>query len=249
MHCPLAFITDTPQGARQTQLLFGERFRVIDERDGFAFGQAERDGYCGYVVAHALAGDTTPTHWVGVRATHLYPEPAFKAHAKADIFFTSQVRVIAEAGAFWQISTGDFVPRPHLHPLPMRLRDPVTVAGWFLGTPYVWAGCSQRGIDCSGLVQQVLRACGYDCPRDSDQQRAVGRPLPLDTPPDQGDLVFWNGHVGIMASGGQFVHATAHAMAVVCEPFATVCTRMRTHAHADVVAQRRLADVDASATT
>ena len=44
---PLANLTDEPGGKRSSQLLFGERFRVIDERDGYAFGQSERDGYCG----------------------------------------------------------------------------------------------------------------------------------------------------------------------------------------------------------
>ncbi len=53
--------------------------------------------------------------------------------------------------------------------------DPVAVAALFLGTPYLWGGNSRDGIDCSGLVQAALLACGIACPGDSDlQAKAVG---------------------------------------------------------------------------
>lgn len=237
---PLVNVTDEPRGARTTQLLFGERFRVIDERDGFAFGQAERDGYCGYVVAGALAGADTPTHWIAAPATHLYPKAQLKAPPEVAIFFGSQVRVVHDSGDFLKISTGHFLPRAHLQPLNARFADPVGVADLFLGTPYLWAGCSRWGIDCSGLVQQALVACGIDCPRDSDQQRELGRELHHGEPFLRGDLVFWKGHVGIMASEDMLIHANAHHMAVAYEPFAEARKRMRESDVGDVTAKRRI---------
>ena len=72
---PIANLTDTPRGSRGSQLLFGERFLVLDTEDGFAFGQSERDGYVGYIVSGALTGAQDATHWVLSNATHLYPRP------------------------------------------------------------------------------------------------------------------------------------------------------------------------------
>ena len=56
----------------------------------------------------------------------------------------------------------------------------------------------EYGLDCSGLVQVALNACGIACPRDSDmQERALGTPVDI-AQARRGDLVFWKGHVAIV---------------------------------------------------
>lgn len=237
---PLLNLMDEPRGKRASQLLFGERFRVIDERDGYAFGQAERDGYCGYVVSGALGGEEQPSHWVAAPATHLYPKPEIKAPPEVAIFFGSQVKVVADHGDFVKIATGHFVPRAHVQPLKARFSDPVGVADLLLGTPYLWGGSSRWGIDCSGLVQMALLACGMECPRDSDQQRSLGRDLHHREPYLRGDLVFWDGHVGIMASEDVLIHANAHHMAVAYEPIIEARNRFRDSKVGDIAAKKRL---------
>jgi len=103
-----------------------------------------------------------------------------------------------------------------------------------------WAGCSRWGVDCSGLVQQALLACGMTCPRDSDQQQKLGRELHHGEPLLRGDLVFWKGHVGIMASEDMLIHANAHHMAVAYEPFKEARDRMRSGDVGDITAKRRI---------
>ncbi len=230
---PLVNLADAARGPRASQLLYGEAFRVIDERDGFAFGQSLRDGYCGWVLAGALGRHEAATHWVAAPATHLYHKPKLKAPPDVAIFFGSHVRVTAEADGFRKVSSGHFVPAGHLQPLRSRFTDPVAIADTFLGTPYLWGGSSRWGIDCSGLVQQALIACGIDCPRDSDQQRAVGRELHPSEPPARGDLVFWPGHVGLMADAETLLHANAHHMAVAYEPLAQAEARIAAAAQGD----------------
>ena len=242
---PLVNLSDAPRGGRASQLLFGEAFRVIDERDGYAFGQSLREGYCGWVLSGALARQEAPTHWVAVPATHLYPKPEVKAPPEVSLFFGSQVRVTSDQGAFQKISTGHFVPTQHLQRLRARFSDPVAVADMFLGTPYLWGGTARWGIDCSGLVQLSLIACGHDCPRDSDQQQQIGRALDEGETPARGDLVFWKGHVGMMASETMLLHANAHHMAVAYEPFDEAVARIAGKGGAGigagaVVARRRI---------
>ena len=76
------------------------------------------------------------------------------------------------------------------------------------------------GIDCSGLVQIALNACGTLCPRDSDmQQAALGRALSGSESQQlkRGDLIFWKGHVAIARDADSIVHANAHHMATAVE--------------------------------
>lgn len=77
----------------------------------------------------------------------------------------------------------------------------------FIGNPYVWGGTSlTNGSDCSGFVQSVYAHFGIKVPRTSWEQRQVGKPVTYDHA-KMGDLICYEGHVGIYAGDGQIVNA------------------------------------------
>ncbi|AHM03603.1 NLP/P60 family protein [Roseibacterium elongatum DSM 19469] len=238
---PIVNIAVEPRGPRASQLMFGERFLVLDTRDGFSFGQAERDGQVGWVLSGALTGAEEATHWVVAPATHLYPKPELKAPPDVALFFGSLVRVTAERPQHMRIHTGHFIPRQHLMPIQARFADPVGVADLFLGTPYLWGGSSRWGLDCSGLIQMALIACGLPCPRDSDQQQEqLGDEIGPDETLERGDLIFWEGHVGFMAGPKMLLHANAHHMAVAYEPLKDAAARIAADGGGPITARERL---------
>ena len=78
----------------------------------------------------------------------------------------------------------------------------------YLGAPYVWAGSSPSGFDCSGLVMYAFGQVGVAIPHNAAQQFRLG------TPVDRGrlipgDVVFFNQlrHNGIYLGDGRFVHS------------------------------------------
>ena len=84
----------------------------------------------------------------------------------------------------------------------------VGIAMQYLGTPYVWAGASPGGFDCSGFVMYVYGQVGVSLPHNAAAQYGYGSPVSRDQLAP-GDLVFFDGlgHVGIYIGGGQFIHS------------------------------------------
>ena len=236
----LADLLAAPGGARDRQLLFGEAVTVYERREGWAFVQAAKDGYVGYVAEDALGAPARPTHRVAARATHLYPAPDMKRRERAALSLGARVVVTGVSGRFAE-TPGGFVPSCHLAPLDAPEADPVAVAARILGTPYLWGGNSAFGIDCSGLVQIACTACGIACPGDSDiQEAALGVPLAEDAPLRRGDLLFWKGHVAWLADAETLLHANARDMAVAFEPLGAAIARIEAQGDGPVTSRRRL---------
>lgn len=212
-----------------TQSLLGETLRVFDIADGWAWVQLTADRYVGYVMANALSDEVTaPTHRVSVPSTLVYPRPNLKTQPAIPVTMNARVTVTGTDGAFSWLADDRFIYSAHLKLLGENETDFVSVAEMFRHVPYYWGGKSVHGLDCSGLVQLSLEACGLSCPRDSDMQESLGQPLmvnDLDTLA-RGDLVFWKGHVGIMASNETLLHANGHHMMVVAEPLREAVTRI-----------------------
>jgi cell wall-associated NlpC family hydrolase len=211
-----------------TEALYGERITVYETDDeGWAWGQLANDGYVGWVPAAALlAPDTEPTHKVSALRTFAFPGPSIKLPPMDSLPMGAAVSVARTDGTFAITSSGGYIPTRHLVPLTTNEPDFAAVAERFVNVPYLWGGKSGLGIDCSGLVQVALHACGIACPRDSDmQEKALGKSVSL-AGLQGGDLVFWKGHVAIAMGRNSLLHANAFHMAVATEPVAEALTRI-----------------------
>ena len=91
----------------------------------------------------------------------------------------------------------------------------------FVGYPYVWAGNTPSGFDCSGFTQYViLNTVGYDIGHANGGQMNYGAWVDAgDLQP--GDLVFFAGtygagvsHAGVYIGDHQFVHAENYGTGV-----------------------------------
>ncbi len=122
-------------------------------------------------------------------------------------------------------------PRTDLPPSSIGARV-VDIAMQFQGVPYVWAGESPSGFDCSGLVTYVFRQVGISLPHFAAWQFGYGEPVARsDLQP--GDVVFFGSnihHVGIYVGNGNMIHA----------PYTGAVVRINSMDRSDYAGARRM---------
>ena len=171
----------SPDAPLDTEALKGERVTVYETDDeGWAWGQLASDGYVGWLPANALRPPgPAPTHKVAALRTLVFPGPSIKLPPIEALPLGARLAIARIEEPFAVTASGgyraDAASRADRR---QAKRDFVAVAERFLGAPYLWGGKTSLGLDCSGLVQVALAACGIACPRDSDmQEQALGAPL------------------------------------------------------------------------
>lgn len=94
----------------------------------------------------------------------------------------------------------------------------VSFACQFIGNPYVWGGTSlTNGADCSGFVQSVFANFGISLPRTSYEQRSAGTGVSYEEALP-GDIICYDGHVGIYIGDGQIVNAQSPSQGIGISP-------------------------------
>jgi NlpC/P60 family/Bacterial dipeptidyl-peptidase Sh3 domain len=229
-----------PDARLGTQALHGEIVEVFREEGEFGLCQLKRDRYTGWVNMDALSAPVLPVmHKVSALRTYCFAEPDLKSAPRFMLCLGARVAATGQTVGDWvECARAGWVHLCHLSNLDAFEIDPAGVAARYIETPYLWGARESLGVDCSGLVQQVFEACGVQLPRDSDMQAAwAGEPVSGDL--RRGDLVFWEGHVGILEDAGTLIHANAFHLGVAREPLADAIARIRTVV-GDVTCVRRV---------
>ena len=226
-----------PMPAVNTQILIGDDVTVFDEAEGWAWVQAERDGYVGYVARHGARrqGPGCDACGLGRRAPFSIPAADLKLPHEGELSLGAAVdgdghgRDARHALCAAVFRRGDR-DRRHLKPVGehcaglRRHRRDAAQHALSVGRH------DGFGIDCSGLVQLSMRMTGQDVLRDTDMQAGtIGEPVDPGAGFSglrRGDLVFWKGHVAIMTDRETIIHASGHTMLVSREGLSEAVERI-----------------------
>jgi hypothetical protein len=221
----------------QTQILFNEPI-IIDEQVGDwakvfipnQYFSKDRRGYPGWMpINHSIDCDVSESLesvMVQKKLATLYSEDK---QAVLDLSFGTFLPLIEENDLFVRVTSplGTFILRKKDVLFPKR-RSPLSgaevvhYASQFINLPYLWAGMSAYGYDCSGFSYSMLRAAGYLIPRDADDQSTHGEAVDQ-TAVLPGDLLFFAyekgkgyvHHVGIYYGDGKMIHSQTPGKKVI----------------------------------
>lgn len=205
-----------------SQVLFGEHFKILEERPRWYLIEHAFDGECGWIdwkMATLILDETA----MGIEKETLW----MVRHPVTDIRRKGDKTPI-------RISMGTVLPgydpvksefgvedkrfsipaRSVIEVKPSHLKALLRTAELFLNTSYLWGGRNIFGADCSGFVQVVYRLNGINLPRNARQQIAFGDPVESFEAVYPGDLAFFAKaggkitHVGIVLTPDTIIHCS-----------------------------------------
>lgn len=197
-----------------SQVLFGEKYTIIDELPGWVKIELAFDGFSG---------------WVDM--DHIYHSPTDESDKglvlnRSLLCYTPDgTKMVIEAGS--EIYDPDFDNKtfrageniykasPDFHSGYVTVNESFAdTAMRFINSPYIWGGRVPSGIDCSGFTQLVYKIHGMSIPRNSRTQAVKGQVVEFIKDAKPGDLAFFGSargqisHVGVILSEGLVIHAS-----------------------------------------
>ena len=204
---------------------------IVEADTGSGWYKVNYDGESGYMSADYLSFsetmDLTAQGWVDGSDVRMRAAAGTDSEIVRVTTYGESVEILGVDGEWYKVSAGgktgyirgDYVsftePDPSQAPASSSIGEQIVAfAKQFLGTPYVWAGSSPSGFDCSGFVSYVFKNFGYTVNRTAASMYTNG--VAVDKSELQiGDAVFFAsssesiGHVGIYIGDGEFIHSSS----------------------------------------
>ena len=221
-----------------TQLLYGDIFKVIKKHNGWRKIRIKEDGYVGYVKSGKFSEPIKPNFKVCVLKARLFGGPSSKKKLKKFLPYNSRVKIIGKNGKFGKFGKY-WIKISDLKKINFKYRNIFKNVKLFKNTKYLWGGKSYKGIDCSALVQVFFNHNNRYCPRDSkDQEKYFKKKIKLKNI-RKNDMIFWKGHVAIALSKNNLIHAYGPIKKVVIMNIKKTIERIYKTANLKVTSIRR----------
>tara|TARA_Y100001970_G_scaffold287938_1_gene413854 strand:- start:647 stop:1381 length:735 start_codon:yes stop_codon:yes gene_type:complete len=222
-----------------TQILYGETFKIIKKNKKICKIKNKLDGYKGFIKLRKFPNNQNTTHKVCNLICKLYLKPNLNYETSKKITFGSRVKVLGEKKQFYKVDNF-WVKKSDIKKNNYKTEDIFQGVKKFLGVKYKWGGKHFSGVDCSALIQLFFHFNNKYCPRDSmDQLKYFKKNITLKNI-KKNDLIFWKGHVALAISKKKLIHAYGPFKKVVIMSINRTIDRIQKTAKLKVIGIKRI---------
>ncbi len=221
-----------------TQLLYGDNFKVLKRYGKWCKIKIIKDGYIGFIKNRKLTDAIKPNFKVSVLKAKIYKGPNNKK-IEGFLPFGSRLKVIKKEGKFAKFNKY-WIKSTDLKRNNYKKKNIFEKVKMFVNSSYLWGGKSYRGIDCSALIQVFFNYNNKYCPRDSKYQEKYFKKIIKLKNIKKNDMIFWKGHVAVALSKKKLIHAYGPMRKVVVMNTKKTIERIYKTANLKVTSIRRI---------
>jgi len=190
-----------------SQILYGEKFKVLSKRKNWLQIKTYYDNYIGYIRIDKFLKTFKPTNKIFKLKSRIFKKKGKKfLQTENFLFFGSGVSVISKNKNFLEFEKNKWIKNIDAKKIDHFEKNFIKILKLFLNTKYLWGGKTFRGIDCSALIQIFFYYNRIFFPRDSkDQMRYCKKKLNKEL--TKGKIIFWKGHVAYRFNKNELIHA------------------------------------------
>ena len=192
-----------------SQILYGEKFRILLKKKKFIKVKTSYDNYIGYIKSSNYINKFRPTHKISVLKSRIfkYPKNLEKYRSKKFLSFSSKIQIFKKYNNFIMFDKNKWLNIKDTKLINQKEIDFLKILKLFLKCKYKWGGKIFSGIDCSALVQIFYQYNNKYFPRNTKDQIKYSKKSLKRKNFKRGDLIFWKGHVAVCINSKKLIHA------------------------------------------
>ena len=224
-----------------TQLLYGDKFKIIKRFNSTLKIKTSYDNYVGYIIRGKFPENEKQTHKISVLKASLYTKPNTQSKLNKQISFCSFIKVKKYEGEFCNFDKY-WIKRKDVNPIKNK-NKPFNNVKIFKDVKYKWGGNSYKGIDCSALVQIFFKFNNIFCPRDTKDQVKFFNKVNKKNIYKKNNLIYWKGHVAICLDNNYLIHAYGPKKKVVRMNIKDTVLEIKKKSNLDVTSIKKINDI------
>ena len=210
-----------------SQIIYGEKFKVLRKIKSFLKIRTSYDRYTGYIKNKNFIKKFKPTHKVKTLNTRIYKLNNF-------LPFSSEIEIIKKKKNYVMFEKNKWIKQKDITHINKKEKNFSKIFKSYLNCKYKWGGKTHQGIDCSALIQLFYKFNKRFFPRDTIDQIRYKKGNRSKKRFKIGDIIYWKGHVAACISSKKLIHAYGPEKKVIIMPINETIKRIEKTANLKV---------------